>query len=471
MIQWTESISRQPLLGIQISPRGFKASLKTFLEVLRELEISATLWVKLPQGAAWLEDLKHYSRSVTPAPQIYLLSRRPVPTADWYTPVPLANNFSLRGEYQLLMVAAEGAALFSARRQPGEEGKAGANGAALNEPVLTSLATVNLSFTFQRSLLQQALLDMKSLLQAVITENPERSDLVNLLSDWSSQFSLPDQLSPSLVDALMMMQWQQHERLCQQAKAYRRQAVEASSLSTQNEALLNTLRLKDNFLNTVGQELRTPLSTIKTALPLLASPNLKPPQRQRYLDMISQQCDRQRNLISGVLALLQIEMSLASVTPEPVQLFDIVPGVVSTYQPIAQEKGIRLAYTVPDTLPRACCPETWLRQIVIQLLNNGIKYSPAGGTVWVTASAENDEWVVLDIKDSGVGIPPQDLPHIFEHFYRGRQVPHEEEGAGLGLTIVQQLLLYCGGRIAVESQPGIGSYFQVKLPIYHSSSS
>lgn len=91
-----------------------------------------------------------------------------------------------------------------------------------------------------------------------------------------------------MVDRWLMWQLRNQENLRQYAANYRQQALQMSTLSSQNEVLLNTLRLKDEFLNTVGQELRTPLTTIKTALTLLDSPQIKPPQRQRYMDMISQ---------------------------------------------------------------------------------------------------------------------------------------------------------------------------------------
>jgi len=217
----------------------------------------------------------------------------------------------------------------------------------------------------------------------------------------------------------------------------------------------------------VGQELRTPLSTIKAALPLLSSPNLKPPQRQRYLEMISRECDRQVNLINGVLELLHVERTVMTAQPEPINLFDILPGVVSTYQPLAQERGIRLAYTVPNNLPAICCPETWVRQIVIQLLSNSIRYTASGGEVWVTVQPGEDDMLTINIRDTGVGIPQNELPHIFEHFYRGRQVNADDDGVGLGLAIVRQLLVYCDGQISVESQPEVGTHFTVKLPLHH----
>ncbi len=216
----------------------------------------------------------------------------------------------------------------------------------------------------------------------------------------------------------------------------------------------------------MGQELRTPLTTIKTALTLLDSPHLKPPQRQRYMGMISHECDRQSALISGVLNLLQMETSISQAQLNPLNLCETVPPVVSTYQPLAEEKGIMLAYTIPSQLPAVLCPDSWLRQLMIHLLNNSLKYTPSGGQVWVTASSAADH-VQIEVRDTGTGISASDLPHIFEHFYRGRNLPPDEtEGAGLGLSIVQQLLLYCGGTIVARSQPDEGTTMVVRLPIH-----
>jgi len=124
-----------------------------------------------------------------------------------------------------------------------------------------------------------------------------------------------------------------------------------------------------------------------------------------------------------------------------------------------------LAYTIPNDLPRVSCPEAWLRQVMIHLLNNSLKYTGSEGKVWVTAH-RHDDFVEINVRDTGTGISPSDLPRIFDHFYRGRNLPPEEtEGAGLGLSIVQQLLMYCGGTIVVNSQVGRGSSFVVRLPV------
>ena len=229
--------------------------------------------------------------------------------------------------------------------------------------------------------------------------------------------------------------------------------------------------LKDELIEHLMQELCTPLTNIKTALKLLESTALKQPQRQRYLGLIRGECDRQNSLINGVTRLIALDRILSTESAPTdragivsIELSQIIPGIVSTYQPLAAEKGIRLGYTVPDNLPSAIFVETWLRQVAIDLIHNSIKYTPSGGQVFVQASVQG-EYVQLEFRDTGIGIPPAEIPKIFNRFYRIRSsADPDNNGAGLGLTIVQNILLRCGGSISVTSQVGVGSKFRVLLP-------
>ena len=267
------------------------------------------------------------------------------------------------------------------------------------------------------------------------------------------------------MDAWISWQLRIQENLRQSASSYRKQAIAAANLSAQNQILLDTLRLKDEFVSLVGQELRTPLSAIKTALTLLGNPHLEPNQRQHYMDMIARECDRQGALIQGALTLLQIESKLLENQPMRIQLGDILDSVVGTYQSLAQSKGIKLACSVPKDLPAVSCPEPWLHQIIVHLLSNSLRFTQNGGQVWMQAY-QLGTMVRLECRDTGVGISSEEVTLIFDHFYRGRNLPAGEPlGAGLGLTIVQQLLRYCGGSVSVESQPHKGSTFRVRLPI------
>jgi len=294
------------------------------------------------------------------------------------------------------------------------------------------------------------------------------SDLVN---HWQTLMAaLPLQESSlEWIEQLLIKQLQQQEESWQRSHAHRQQAEHlVEVLQLHNQELIHAIHLKDDFLNRVGQELRTPLTTIKTALTLLNSSSLKSPQRQRYMDLIAKECDRQSSLITRLLDLVQLDQIVDQSAIQPVRLVDVVPGVVSTYQPIAAEKGIRLTYIIPDELPPILCTPHWLKQIVINLLNNGIKFTPAGGQVRVRAKRQAD-WVQVEFRDTGTGIPTAEIPKIFDRFYRVRQSGDELSGAGLGLTIVQQLLLHCGGSISVQSKLSEGSTFTVLFPVYKSA--
>ena len=227
---------------------------------------------------------------------------------------------------------------------------------------------------------------------------------------------------------------------------------------------LNLGEFKDELIAHLMQELCTPLTNIKTALKLLESPTVKQLQRQRYLELIRGECDRQNSLINGAARLLALERAPEQRGIEALQLSQIIPALVSTYKPLADEKGINLGYSIAKNLPTIYCVEMWLRQISIELLFNGIKYTRTGGQVFVRASIQG-EYVQLEFKDTGIGIAPTEIPKIFDRFYRVRNLPGEyNNSAGLGLTIAQNILLRCGGSISVVSQVGAGSKFRVLLP-------
>lgn len=472
---------------VQVKPKGFKTILQSTVDFLETYQIAATLLAKFPKGSLWEEDFLRYHQTLGGRSRLYTFTRvlpeNPVANAPLVrtAEIPLENGQIWRGEYFLIILAKSFCGVIAAHRVrslsavhlPALE-DVSVESADPNSIDLQTNALPNSSLYLEVycSINLELVSDLVATLRPVVEQSaeqyPDSSNLQDLVAHWEQYCSLPtdDTLNTAVLDLWLGWQLRQQEHLRQAISAYRKQALTASNLSSQNEVLLNTLKLKDNFLNTIGQELRTPLTTIKTALTLLGSPSLKGPQRQRYMDMISRECDRQSSLISGVLDLLQMETSVGHIRPQALHLADTVPAIVSTYQPLAEEKGIMLAYTIPNDLPKVACPEAWLRQVMINLLNNSIKYTQQGGQVRVTAQKQED-FAEVEVRDTGVGIAPFDLPNIFEHFYRGRNLPSgETEGAGLGLSIVQQLLTYCGGSILVNSQPGNGSSFRVRLPLH-----
>jgi signal transduction histidine kinase len=249
----------------------------------------------------------------------------------------------------------------------------------------------------------------------------------------------------------------------QQHLQLQRKVQVMEELQQLNEELKRSLKFKDEFVSNVSQQLCTPLANIKTAIQLLQSPRIKDAQKSKYWNVLSSECDHQINLIDSLTELSGIEQPAREPEEHSIVLFDIVPGVVSTYQAVAHERGLMLAYTIPANLPSANFPAPALKQVLVKLIENGIQCTPAGGQIWVTATADS-HYVQMEVRDTGIGIPQESLPKIFDRFYRVPRSKMEMTGVGLGLTIVQKLLLQHGGAISVRSQPGQGSTFTVLLP-------
>ncbi|KAF3884411.1 MULTISPECIES: DICT sensory domain-containing protein [Nostocales] len=458
----------QLALSVEGPPQPLSLGLGTLLSMIRsqidlliEQQIAATLWVKLPPGKIWHSEIQRYyeqrtSNTISTA-QSELIDRKDVTETSYiedrlstfsessssYIQVESLPNSKLRREYFVMVLSPNFCSLILAyrplkRRKNKTQGKANSRKNLLL-PAITS---------FDGKVIQQIL----NRLRSSLLDTSKSIDLTDLIC--------PPISDPNLINQLLTKQIQYQDRMNRQITAKRLVKVKQ-----QNRKLYETAQLKDEYLSHVCQELRTPITHMKTALSLLNSPNLKAPQRQRYLQMLNTQCDRQNALICGVLDLVQLERQLERLPLEPVRLAELIPGVVSTYQPIAKEKGIMLAYTVPTDIPPVWCVSGGLRQITINLLSNSIKFTANGGEVWVRARVHN-EYVQLEFRDTGIGIAESEIPSIFERFYRVRSAGIDDSnGVGLGLTIVQLLLWRSGGSISVKSKLYEGSTFTVQFAI------
>jgi signal transduction histidine kinase len=356
--------------------------------------------------------------------------------------IPLSPNAQLRREYFLMVLSPQFCYLILAHK-PSIQGKTKVLGKEkkFNTPKLSTLTS------FDKKIVVRVLDGIK------------QATLKDAFPISITDFDYPSTPEPAILSQLFVKQIEHQDEISR-----RRANGGLSKVIYQNKQLQYDLQSKYDYLARVCHEVRNPLTHMKTALSLLNSASLKAPQRQRYLDMLKRECDRQNSLITGVLDLANIEQNLKPPVFEMVRLYDIVPGVVSTYQPVAQEKGIMLGYTVPKDLPEVSCISSDLKQIVINLLSNSINFTPKGGQVLVKARVQGN-YVQIEFSDTGVGIAETDIDKIFERFYRQRPPSKQDsEGAGLGLSIIQQLLLRCGGSISVKSKPQEGSVFTIQLP-------
>lgn len=222
-------------------------------------------------------------------------------------------------------------------------------------------------------------------------------------------------------------------------------------------------RLKDIFVADVSHELRTPTTNIGLYLELLeTAPEQK---KEEYIRVLKEQSQLLRRLVEDILDLSRLAIGKTrKIEFEPVDLNLLVEQAITAYTPAAQQVGLQLSAELASTA-MVQGEAHYLSRAIQNLIGNAIQYTPAG---WVKLTNwRNGEWICLEVQDSGIGISEQDLPHIFERFYRGRSVRQSKvHGTGLGLAIVKEIVELHNGRMEVESKVGVGSVFRLYLPAW-----
>jgi PAS domain S-box-containing protein len=226
-------------------------------------------------------------------------------------------------------------------------------------------------------------------------------------------------------------------------------------------------RAKSEFVSTVSHELRTPMTAIKGYTDLLHAGAAGPinAEQKRFLSTIKSNTDRLTALINDLLDISRMETGRVRFEPRPLQIGEVIADVVNVLAGPAEEKQQRLTYEVSAGLPDIMGDQDRMNQVLTNLVGNAIRYTPKGGEIDVRAYPV-ERAVRVDVRDSGIGIAPEDMGHIFERFYRAdHPLVQETRGTGLGLSIVKMFIEMHGGRIWVESEPNRGSTFTFILPI------
>jgi two-component system phosphate regulon sensor histidine kinase PhoR len=238
------------------------------------------------------------------------------------------------------------------------------------------------------------------------------------------------------------------------------QANRTRELAAANERLQELDRLKSKFVSDVSHELRTPITALSLNVDLLE--HGKPEKRQQYLQAIRQQVKREAQLLEDILNLSRLELGADKVQFAPVALNTLIAQVVAVHHPAAEAKNLMLTFTPASELPVVQGEENQLAQVITNLVGNAINYTTTGGIGVSTRSNEHD--VVIEVSDTGLGIAPEDMPHLFERFYRSRRT-RDIRGTGLGLAITKEIVDLHDGRIEVDSTVGVGTTFKVYLPL------
>jgi signal transduction histidine kinase len=219
------------------------------------------------------------------------------------------------------------------------------------------------------------------------------------------------------------------------------------------------------FIANVAHEFLTPLTTIKSYNEMLMEEEIEDKEMQReFYNTISEETSRLSRLIQNLLNLSKIEMGSLSLNSGLVKTDWLVKDSMATIESPAQKKEIVLEKNLPDNFPALVGDKELLKTALINILGNAVKYSPKGTTILFDLH-EDDESVTFEVKDQGYGIPKEDLPHIFDKFYRSKDPSiAEQTGSGLGLAMTAVIIHLHGGEIEVESEPGEGSHFTIRIP-------
>lgn len=224
-------------------------------------------------------------------------------------------------------------------------------------------------------------------------------------------------------------------------------------------------QMRRDFVANVSHELRTPLTSLRGFLQAIREGVVTDPKEiERYLDVMHGETMRLIRLVNSLLDLSRIEGGRVTLHCQPVRLIDVLEDVLLSMQPRIEASDLTIELDIPEDLPLVWADRDRLDQILINLVENAVRYAGEEGHVGVSARVDQ-EMVVVVVEDSGPGIPPDELPYIWERFYKvDKARTADGSGTGLGLVIVRQLVELHGGRAWAESQPGHGSRFFFSLP-------
>lgn len=223
--------------------------------------------------------------------------------------------------------------------------------------------------------------------------------------------------------------------------------------------------MKTDFVASVSHELRTPLTSIKAfTATILRDPDMTNHIIRKFLTIIDEESNRLAKLVEDILEISQLESGAVRITREPVNIAVVIKQALLPLGPLANKKNIQLKTDIGDGLGQLHGDGSKIQSMLTNLVDNGIKFTPQRGQVSVLVRRHGEE-LIIRVSDTGVGIPKEALPEIFNRFYRVYRPGKQIHGTGLGLAIVKKIVMMHGGRIEVESRVDQGTTFTVLLPL------
>lgn len=275
---------------------------------------------------------------------------------------------------------------------------------------------------------------------------------------------LANQISQALENARLYEEiWDSHQQLEMRIKERTQELVRA------NTELLLLNKMKSDFVSAVSHELRTPLTSIKGYAAILIGGKLgevSPAVKER-LEKINKHSDSLTKMVNDMLDVSRIESGKVEMEFEELKVKDVVDGVVDMITPQIKEKDLKLEIEIPAKISSMSADSTQTERVFINLLSNAIKFTPSQGKIGIRAK-EGDKFIELEISDTGGGISEEELPRIFDEFFRCENpINREVKGTGLGLSLVKRIIEAHMGKIWVKSKLGKGTTFSFTLPKFN----
>jgi heavy metal sensor kinase len=237
----------------------------------------------------------------------------------------------------------------------------------------------------------------------------------------------------------------------------------AATFNRMLDRLERSFARQRQFTADASHELRTPLAMLTSEAELALSRERTADEYRQALSSVRSDADRMTRLVNELLLLARAEAGQEQLELEPLALDELAADVVEAMQPLAETRGVRLERGCLEAV-RVRGDQSRLTQLLVNLVDNGLKYTPAGGRVTVSVGPEDGQ-AVLRVADNGPGIAAEHLPHLFERFYRvDKARSRAAGGTGLGLAISRWIVEAHGGQVSVASQTGAGTTFTVQLP-------
>ena len=239
----------------------------------------------------------------------------------------------------------------------------------------------------------------------------------------------------------------------------------AEAFNQMSEQVRSLEDARNQFVSNASHELKTPLATIKILVEsMMYEDGMDPELRREFLGDIDKEIDRLSSVVGDLLTLVHIDSHKLKLRRERMVFADTVRETAARLTPLAQKRGQEITTQITDECEMFADPGK-LAQVCYNIIENGIKYTPDGGKISIRLRRAGRD-AVLEISDSGVGIPEEDLPHVFDRFYRvDKARSRDTGGTGLGLSIVQQIVRLHAGSVTVQSEQGKGTTFTVQLPV------